>query len=160
VPVTLREKAGDRLLLAQGPFRRMLQISLPSEEWDSVSVAFTGEVHGDVTVSDDGRVQFGPFKRLRGTSKALLVWSLTPGLRLEVDRQRTAPFLNVQLNEPEKDADGRQTWRLEIRVPAERASGVFPRDNNPDYRDSAVYLKTAGPSARNIRIPVAGLANE
>jgi hypothetical protein len=42
-------------------------------------------------------------------------------------------------------------------------AGVFPRDDNPEYRDSAVYLKltdakdSAG-KPRLVRIPVSGKA--
>jgi hypothetical protein len=163
VVVTLREKGPDgKVLLALGPFRRKVHLQLTGEEREPLPVSITGTVESDVmvgTTQDEGRVRFPPFPRASGSRKNIPIRASVAGLQLELDRDRTAAFLDARL-EPEKGLDGLAAWRLYVEVPPNRVSGPFPRDDDPLFRDSAIYLKIRGPEARSIRIPVEGLADE
>ena len=81
--------------------------------------------------------------------------------RLEKDR--LPKYLEARL--PAKpnvsgSGSGHQTWRLEVRVRPGEARGQFPRQEDPAYADSAVYVQIVGKTPRSIRVPVSGTAND
>jgi len=82
-------------------------------------------------------------------------------MRLEMDRERTPDFLDVDLPDGPRRNGGRKLWELQLKwVPKAQAEGEFPRDEER-YRDSAVYIrpvyaKTDGPAPPCLRIPVHG----
>ena len=52
-------------------------------------------------------------------------------------------------------------WRLTAAVKPNEASGAFPRDEDPKYRDSAIYVRQKGvPNARATRIAIEGHATD
>ena len=54
--------------------------------------------------------------------------SETDVMGLEMDRKRTAEFLDVEFPEKPDVVGGRKNWKLEIKwVPDSMAGGVFPR---------------------------------
>ena len=78
-------------------------IRLQGEDIEPQMGRLQGTIQGDVYLSgaeDNGRVGLSLFDRAKGTSKNIRVWSQTPGLQLEVDRDRTAAFLGVGLSAP------------------------------------------------------------
>jgi len=162
IPVTIREKAEDGTLLDIGPFRRLVSVKLADADHE-VKVQLDGVIQGDVYVGgseDSARVNFNAFDHRTGSTKTVRVWSETPGLKLELDSARTAPFLEVQLPEPEKEPGGKQVWLMHVKVGPNRVSGKFPRDDDPTYRDCAIYLRNSGPDKRTMRIAVMGIAVE
>jgi hypothetical protein len=162
IPVTIREKAEDGTLLDIGPFRRLVSVKLADADHEE-KVQLDGTIQGDVYVGgseDSARVNFNAFDSSTGSTKIVPVWSETPGLKLEVDAARTAPFLEVQLPEPEKDPSGKQVWRMQVKVGPNRVRGKFPRDDDSTYRDCAIYLRSSGPEKRTMRIAVVGIAVE
>jgi len=84
-------------------------------------------------------------------------------LKLEVDRARTADFLEVELVEMPKDESGLKRWKLTARVKPNAVSGKFPRENdplNPAYHETGIYLRPAGATkARTTRIGVMGIGS-
>jgi hypothetical protein len=160
IPLTIREKADDGTLLDIGPFRRLVVVKVADLDHEE-TVQVEGVIQGDVYVGgseDSARVNFNKFDRGQGSTQTVRVWSETPGLKLEVDKARTATFLDIQLPEPEKNAEGKQVWRMRVSVRPNQVEGQFPRDNDPTYRDSAIYLRSSGPDKRTMRIAVMGIA--
>ena len=84
---------------------------------------------------------------------------------LELDRSRTAEFLDVVFPKEPELVGGHKNWALAIKwVPGSMASGEFPRGDEPMYRDSAVYVrpvraKPDGTETSYLRIPVKGTAD-
>jgi hypothetical protein len=159
IPVKLKED------FDLGPFHRGVRLS--GDDGEEIQVGVTGVVVGDVTVGgvDAGVIQFGAFDRTRGSrEETVTLESDVPREELkkvELDRARTPGFLDVRLHDPDaKPAEGHRTWRMEVKVLPNRARGLFPRGDDPDYRDCAVYLRTVGRTPRSIRVPVTGTAND
>jgi hypothetical protein len=165
VPVTLRRFSADgKTPLEIGQFRRVIRLSSPDEGLTAQRVVVQGSILGDVRVEGGirGGLSFGSFPRSRGSNKRLSLTLRTevPDLRIEVDRERTADFVEVTLpGEPEVRGKER-VWRIKARIPPGKARGPFPRSEDRRYRDSAIYFKTAGETPRSIRVPVSGTANE
>src|SRR5262249_5874000 len=88
--------------------------------------------------------------------------SLQPGLKLEVDRERTAEFLDVKLTlDTSSSASAGTAWDMVVQVKPDAVSGRFPRDAPESFRDCAVYVRAAGDAkARATRIPVDGVATD
>jgi hypothetical protein len=162
VPVTLHPKVKDRYF-DTGPFRRLVRLVPHGPGLEETLVPVTGTIESDVQVGSkeqNGRVQFGSFARSTGTKKkGITIYSDDPDISLELDRTRIPVHLEVNFEETSKPGAARRTWRLEVSVPPYKASGVFPRDGDPAYRDSDVYLKSSGASNRLLRIPVEGNAD-
>jgi hypothetical protein len=167
VPLTLRAVAADGKTPCEiGPFRRTLLVSspdFPAAEPKPVSV--TGRVRGVVEVGTDGEggeLGFGSFPRRVGKSETLNLASDIPGLVLKVDEARTAKFVTATLQPPEKASATRQHWKLRLTVKPGAATGRFPRKDDPQYEDSAVYLIGTAPggTSRVVRIAVYGTATE
>ncbi len=163
IPLTLRAKAKDGTPMDWGHFRRLVRLTSEDEGIEPVEVKVTGEVHGEVTVGDQGRgtITLGPFRRSRGARGAIALQTDVQNLKLNLDSARLPPYLKVRFpKEPEKTANGHRTWLLEVEVPPNTARGDFPRADDPAYRDSAIYVTTEEKPPRSIRIPVIGTANE
>jgi hypothetical protein len=166
IPITLQavSKDGTRPF-DLGPFRRWVVLTPNEDEGiEAVRTVVSGEVKGDVIVgspNDAGAVTFGVFERQRGARRTVTLQSTVPGLDLKLDPDHKVPdYLDVKLDKAQDGPVGNRTWRLHVEVVPGRARGVFPRDDDPTYRDSAVYLKTLEKTPRTIRIPVSGTANE
>lgn len=161
VPVAIRDRADDTAQVDTGPFRRQVELKLKGQD-DPVTVTMTGAVQGDVRVGgnpgEEGHVRFLTFSTSKGKLKSIQLFSETPGITLALDEKRTAPFLDVVINPPEIGAGGLHTWNLDVRIPPGGLVGKFPRDDDPAFRDTAVYLKVL-PAGRTIRIPVDGIAD-
>jgi hypothetical protein len=159
--VTLHPVAPDGKTPCElGTSRREVRL-VPDGGMDPVAVPFTFAVQGDVSVGgveDAGRVRFGSFDRTTRRTRTITLRSSVPGLGLEMDRSRVPDYLEAELVGPEKDPLG-TSWELKVTVLAGRASGRFPRDD-PSYRDSAIYLRTTGPTSQAVRVPVEGNAAE
>ena len=166
IPVTVQARAKDGSPIEWGRFYRIVQLSSTEPGIEPVQVQVTGEVVGDISIginNEGGTINLGPFSRTRGTSNAINLETDEKSIDLELDQSRKPKFLNVTLSEPQETA-GHRSWVLRVKVPPNAARGEFPRPDNPDYRDSAIYVKTKGgkkgSSHRSIRIPVRGVANE
>lgn len=166
IAVTVRPRAKDGTPIEWGRFHRVVQLSSPDLGIDPVPIQVTGEVLGDISVGigdEAGAINLGPFRRTQGTNRAINLESDEKAIDLELDQARKPKFLNVTLSAPQEIA-GHRSWVLRVTVPPNAARGEFPRADNPDYRDSAIYVKTksgkTGKSLRSIRIPVRGVANE
>jgi hypothetical protein len=164
VPVTLRAVSADgKTPFELGLFHRWVRLTSPDEGIEPMQVMVTGRVVGDVTVSGDeeGRVIFGNFKRRNGTSwHGVALESDTPETELKLEEQRVPKYLEVKFHQPTGKAREHRTWRLEVRVRPNEARGQFPRQEDPAYADSAVYVQMAGKTPRSIRIAVSGTAND
>jgi hypothetical protein len=166
IPVTVRPRAKDGTRMEWGRFLRLVQLSSPDPGIDPVQIQVTGEVVGDIAIGagdELGTINLGPFPRARGTRRAINLDTDEKSIDLELDLARKPKYLNVTLGAPD-EIGGHRSWVLRVEVPPNAARGEFPRVDNPDYRDSAIYVKTkggkTGSSLRSIRIPVRGVANE
>jgi hypothetical protein len=161
IPVTVRERGDATTPFDAGPFRRRIEISSPEDRQQPIVVELIGSIQGDLRVvgHSDFRVNLGKFKREKGSQeKVILIETQTDDLNLETDPARTAEFLEVAL---ERDPDEKTKWRLRLKVKPNAASGAIPRDDDPKYRDSAIYVRQAGmPNARATRIAVEGTATD
>lgn len=165
VNVTLRPQAQDgKTPIEMGVFSRRFEVRSNEEDVEPVQFLVTGTLQGPVTVGlpdDQGRILFNAFRRDRGTIKEIPLLSDVKGLKLEVDQAHTSAFLEAKLGPPQSFPDGRQSWRLSVRVLPGKTYGNFPRQDDPAFRDSAVYVKMIdGEQTRSIRIPVQGEAQE
>jgi hypothetical protein len=164
IPVTVNAVSRDGTPFDIGPISRHVAISSPDISGEPKQVVIHGRVRGAVEIGndDDGsQINFSTFARSRGKSDTISLQSDVPDLTLQFDEKRTPPFLTAKLNPLEK-RDGRQRWQLTASVQPGKASGVFPRLENPLYEDSAVYLKAYEPGkpTRWVRIAVQGTASE
>jgi hypothetical protein len=166
IPVTVWARAKDGTPIEWGRFHRIVQLTSPDPGFEPVQIQVTGEVVGDISIGsgdEGGTINLGPFPGSHGTSRAINLETDEKGLDLELEKTRNPKFLKVTLSEPQ-DGPGHRAWVLRVTVPPNAAHGEFPRPDNPDYRDSAIYVKTkggkTGTSLRSIRIPVRGVANE
>lgn len=161
IPVTLKARAKDGTPIEWGHFTRFVRMTA-EESGEPVLVEVTGQVLGDVTVGEMGKVRgsldLGPFPRERGTHGNLILQTDEKNLELEVDASRQPEYLKASLSKPEVTTAGHRLWKLRVEVPRGVARGEFPSDDNPLYRDSAVYVKTKGKPPQSIRIPVTGTA--
>jgi hypothetical protein len=163
VPVTLKPKSSDGSTASDlGHFSRVVELSSPDEGISPLRVQVEGVVLGDVIVGrgQRGVVEFGSFWGSRGRHEKILLETDVPDLKLQLDEKRIPGFVKAQLGEPETAPSGHRSWTLEVTVLPHRVRGSFPRQDDPEYRDSAVYVKTTGSQARTIRIPLMGTANE
>jgi hypothetical protein len=160
IPVTLQELAPDgKTAFESGNFRRLVEILTDASD-KPLAVTFSGVVLGDVRlngVDDGGDVTFGTFPRDSEPSpRVVFAHSETPGVGLEIVKDRLPEYLQARLTEDSTGGLGK-TWKLEIRV-LPGAYGPFPRDDDPTYRDSAVYVRTTGSSPQLVRVGVRGVA--
>jgi hypothetical protein len=158
IPVTVRRVAADgKTLIEQGSFSRRVEVATDVSERPIV-VTYRGFADGELQVdglNDAGEVVFGTFRRDEGPSRSVSVRGVRANLKLEVDAARLPEFLRAMLTEEPAAAGPARSWRLDLRV-LPVAYGPFPRDDDPVYRDSAVYVRTTGPSPQAVRIAVRG----
>jgi hypothetical protein len=147
-----------------GPFRQRVELQTQGSE--PVVVLLTGSVQGDL--SQEGiadAVRLGRFSRTEEKSALLTLESEAAVTKLELDRERTADFLNVEFVGSPVLNGGRKKWNLEVKwVPKSQAGGEFPRDEE-GYRDSAVYIRPVYAEAKDragtcLRVPVVGKADD
>jgi hypothetical protein len=164
IPVTVRAKAKDGTPIEWGFFRRLIRLSSSDEGIEPVMVKVTGEVLGDVVVGagkEAGKIDLGPFPRTRGAHGDVVLQTDEKDLDLELDAARVPEYLKARLSKPEETTAGHRLWKLSVEVAPNAARGEFPRNDNPVYRDSAIYVKTKEKSQpRSIRVPVLGVAND
>jgi hypothetical protein len=168
IPITLRAVSEDGTMPFElGPFRRWVVFTGSEEDGiEPVKTAVTGRVEGEVTVgnpSDIGVISFGVFEGQKGAKRTVVLQSSVPGLEMKLDPDHKVPdYLKVDKfsDKAEVGPGGSRTWKLQVEVVPGRAHGVFPRDDDPTYRDSAIYLKTLEKTPRTIRVPVSGTAND
>lgn len=165
IPVTVKPRAKDGTPMEWGRFHRVVQLSSPDSGIDPVQIQVSGEVVGDISVGagdEAGAINLGPFPRARGAHREITLGTDEKKIDLELDTTRKPKYLKVTLSKPQETPEHR-SWVLRVEVPPNAAYGEFPYADNPDYRDSAIYVKTkggkSGTSLRSIRIPVRGVAN-
>ena len=144
-----------------GPFRRQVRLTASDPAVDPLLVTIVGSVEGDVQVGgpeDNGRISLGTFDRTVGSKRSLTLSTELPNVQLAIDRTTLPEYLQATLSDKPVLRAGHWTWRLEVAVKPEAANGIFPRDDAPAYRDSAVYVKVHGDNPRTLRIPVEGNA--
>jgi hypothetical protein len=164
ITVTVRERSEDgKEVLDIGPFRRHVRIASDDEDVDPIEVVIAGTVEGEVAVlgAEQGRVLLNNFSADRGKQQTVTLQADSANIDLTVDNDKTSKFIKAALSAPKKDSFGRNTWRMTIEVPPNKITGAFPRADDPELRDSAIYLwvKTKDAPARRIRIPVQGIAS-
>ncbi len=160
IPVTLQDRAADGTLIDAGPFRRKLELTLADYAGAPFALEVQGTIRGNVTVLGlvAGRIDFTTFSAKKGSAVRSLTLQCPSGATLEVDEKRTASFLDVHLKKASA-TPGETSWQLTVQTKEGAASGKFPRDEQPEYRDSAVYVRQANdPKARPTRIAVEGIA--
>jgi hypothetical protein len=163
VPVTLRARAEEGgAPFDLGRFKQWVELTASGDDFsDVIDVKVVGAITGDVTApGSDGFVQFGTFRRDREQRQALKLETGEDVTKLELDRERTPEFLDVELPTTSVKTGGRKSWDAVVKIPERKVSGEFPSDSNARMRDSAVYIRTVGPNPACIRVPVSGTANE
>lgn len=164
IPVTLRSVAKDgKTPFDIGQFRRRVVVSCPDVEMDAKSILVVGQVRGVVELGggeeNAGDLDFRIFSRNQGKRQTMRLTSEVPGVKLEIDPARTWEYLKPTLT-ADKPIGTLQSWSLRVEVLPGKASGTFPRKDDPAYEDCAVYLKATVPDSkqppRTIRIAVQG----
>jgi len=165
VPITVHERLEGGRQLDLGPFQLKVFFKTDVAE-EPLELTVKGVVEGEVTVlSPEGRIQMGEkgyFDAAYGDVKETVLESRNTDLNLELDK--VPSFLKVELSKEPKITGGIKTWSLRVEVPKRAVAGEFPRDDNSEYRDCAIYLKIHDPrtpsdQSRRIRIPVSGKAS-
>ncbi len=158
IPVTLLRTAPDgKTPFDLGNFRRTVEVHTDASE-KPLPVAFKGTVKGDVQVygtDESGAINFGSFRRGSEPERAVTIRSEVPGVELDLDKTRVPEYLRATLTEEPTLGGGGKAWKLLLRA-LPGAYGAFPRDDDPAYRDSAVYVRTAGPAPQSLRVAVKG----
>jgi hypothetical protein len=163
ITMTLTEQSSSKALIDLGPFLRRFEVFDKEENFEPTLLTITGTIQGDVMVvnEDNTRIEFKQFKSSRGAKKIVTLQSAVKGLKLEEDPDRTSKFLKAHIQPPEEGPGGQTYWEVTIEVLPGKVSGDFPREDDNQLRDSAVYLKTTAEGrSRTIRIPVRGLADD
>ena len=111
-----------------------------------------------VGTDDRGYVLLNRFERQDGTRTAVILETRDPGLTLEVDKERSPTFVQVEIDKRPKVSGERLRWEMRLVVPPGKVSGDFPRAEGV-YRDCAVFLKIGGEKPRSLRIPISGRAD-
>src|SRR5262249_60772791 len=107
---------------------------------------------------DAALVNLRAFRRSQGKREKVHLNSSEPGLTIEFDRKKTPEFLNARVTPRAKTSDGNQSWEVLVEVLPNKASGPFPRKEDPLYEDSGIYLKAQlpGKPPRSVRSAVMG----
>ena len=149
-----------------GPLVRRLEVSLknkdvPEQARNAVPVRINCRIEGDVEVlgtDDRGFVLLNRFERQDGTRTTVQLETRDATLPLEVDRENSAPFVQVEMDKRPKTVGERFRWEMRITVPPGKVSGEFPRSEGV-YKDCAIFVKIGGEQPRLLRIPVTGRAD-
>ncbi|HEY1375629.1 MAG TPA: hypothetical protein VGF55_02485 [Gemmataceae bacterium] len=148
--VAVSERRGDNQL-ELGPFNRRLVVNKGTD--GEFTVTLTGTVRGSIRVgepADHDRVDLGVFPAVHGKERTLSITSPERDLSLAVDHVKP-DGLQAELV-PVESKFGPRQWKLTVTAPPNALAGPLPND-------SAIYLKTGGPTPRRIRIPVTGNAS-
>ncbi|MFM7149637.1 MAG: hypothetical protein ACKO23_07320, partial [Gemmataceae bacterium] len=166
IPVTLLGVAPDKVTPFDiGPFYRRVLVSASNPGVESRSILIQGRVRGNIELGiedEGGELNLRTFPRRFGKKEVLLIQSTLPEVSLEFDRERTPEFLTATVESSKEIKDRVRNWTLRVEAIPEKASGIFPRKDDPAYEDSAVYLKARipGKPLRYIRIGIRGTATE
>jgi len=167
IPVRLLDRSPDGSRpMPFGSFRARVRVTFDDEGIEPVVFVIGGRLRGDLRVGggDEARLSFGTFRARDGSSEqTVTLYSDVPGLQLEVDTERTPPFLRdavTEISEPKKTLTGETAWTVRAQVGKKKAEGAFPRPDSEEYWDSAIYIKVKGDNSRSLRIPVDGSAND
>ncbi|MFO0879931.1 MAG: hypothetical protein U0840_21505 [Gemmataceae bacterium] len=166
IPVTLKPLADDgKTPFDLGYFRRRVLIKTPAIDNDARSVLIRGRIRGLVELGvgeQSGEINLRVFSKRHGKRESMPIVSEMQGVKLEVDESRLPPFLKASLTPGKPTGDNRPSWMLRVEALPDKASGTFPRKDDPLYEDCAVYLISSmpGKQPRSIRIPVGGTASE
>jgi hypothetical protein len=168
IPISVRERLEGGRQLDLGPFQ--LKVFFKADvAAEPVEVKIKGVVKGEVSVVGTERPdqivmgdRGGYFEAAYGDVKEATLETRNLSLKLAVDK--VPSFLKVELATKPKSTDGVKRWSIRVEVPKRAVAGEFPRDDHPDYRDSAIYLKildakSQSEQVRRIRIPVSGKAS-
>jgi hypothetical protein len=159
IPVTLRKVAPDRKTPFEvGRFRRRVEVTTDAVD-TPVSMTFSGAVHGDFQVTgvdEAGGVAMGTFRRDEHRNRTFNVRGGAPGVKLELDKGRIPEYIKATLTEQKPSAGSlSRYWELYIEI-LPSVYGSFPRDDDPVYQDSAIYLRSDGPSPQTFRVEIRG----
>jgi hypothetical protein len=159
VPLTLQKLAPDgKTPFDQGNFRRQVEVFTDAME-KPLTLTFNGMVVGDIQINgvdDAGGVAFGSFPKDSSPERKVVYFRTdSPDVKLELVKERVPEFLDATFTDESVAGERNKAWKLEVRV-APGVYGTFPRDDDPAYRDSAIYLRTVGPSPQHIRVGVRG----
>lgn len=157
IPVTLRKVAPDgKTPFDMGRFRRSIEIVTDVSD-KPLTMTYSGTIPGDLQISgvdEAGGISFGPFRRGSPVMRTVSIRTNNPAVKLELDKKRIPEYVEATLKEdPSEGTTG--VWNLELKI-APSAYGSFPRDDDPVYQDSAVYLRTTGPSPQSFRLELRG----
>lgn len=169
IPIKATWKAAGEAYPEIGPFIKRIEVStdepgVNTQAQRSTPIRVVGKVEGDIEVvgtNERGHVLLNRFERQEGSKAEAALESKEAGLILNIDRQRTASFLDAEIDKSPRSAGDRFRWRLLVKIGPGKVSGEFPRglDPNPAYRDSAIYVTINGQASRTVRIPVEGRAD-
>src|SRR5262249_41994934 len=154
IPVQLLERSPDGSRpFAFGGFRIRVQVTFDDKDVEPIVFIIGGSLRGDIRVgnsSEQGRLNFGRLRAEEGSAgQEVAICSDVPELELEIDKERTPPFLRdaAKIGPAGKTVTGEPKWKVTARIGANKVQGEFPRDQE-EYWDSAVYVKVKGNNSR------------
>jgi hypothetical protein len=158
VVVHLRERSPDeKRAFPFGSFRARLRVTFDDEKIDPLPCYIYGKMRGDIRLAGEGRIDFGHFTATAGSRpETVTIYSDVPGLKLEIDKERTWVKLRdtCQLIETKPNE-----WKLTARIKPDAMYGNFPREDDDELFDTAIYVKEAGDALRSLRVPTGGSAD-
>jgi hypothetical protein len=166
IPVMLQKVAPDgKSTFDIGNFRRRVEVRTDASD-KPLFTTFNGVIQGDLHVSgvdDSGGIAFNSFRRDSRPKRFALIHTDNPAVNLELDKSRVPEYLSAALtHEPNPAGTGAgpsDTWKLEV-VVLPNAYGPFPRDDDPAYRDAAVYVRTVEKLPHTVRVAIKGDASD
>src|SRR5262249_35033399 len=129
IPIEIRERPVSGALFDAGPFRRRIELGLDGETGPIHVVELAGSIDGEVQVLPRGefRVNFTKFVRSKGSQERVLTLEgRDADMQLEIDTERTAPYLSVKMQPKATDPGKLPQWTLTVRVNENEAIGHFP----------------------------------
>jgi hypothetical protein len=158
IPVTLRKVAPDGMTpFDVGRFRRRIEITTDASD-KTLLMTFSGSIPSDLQISgvdEAGGVGFGTFRRASQPERQIILRTAKPDLKLELDKKRIPEYVEATLEKDESTDGGTHTWYLRLKI-ASNVYGSFPRDDDPAYQDSAVYLRATGATTQLLRLEIRG----
>jgi hypothetical protein len=159
IPVTLRKVAPDgKTPFDVGRFRRRVEITTDASD-KPLLMTFSGSIPSDLQISgvdEAGGVGFGTFRRAAGAERQVILRTAKPDLKLELDKKRIPEYVEATLEKDASTDGGTHAWYLRQKI-ASNVYGSFPRDDDPAYQDSAIYLRAIGATTtQSIRLEIRG----
>jgi hypothetical protein len=171
IPVTFRLVSEDgKVPFEVGPFYRRVQVECPDlpGPTEGKTVLLLGRVAGLIEIGDDpntSEVRFNSFPRSRGTASHITLSAGEPGVKIEFDEKKTPKYLSADVpKKPEvatrRGVPYRWFWKVEVKVVPNGALGEFPRRDNAEYEDAAVYFRAIRKDGKvvPVRVAVSGSA--